>query len=184
MIELNDSTVKLIYKTLRNLDKIPKVSEVDSNIKELVRAELNLIKYNTILDRPYYKYDKLNITDKLIDCYIGKILKRMRKELYLYEAILKRTKIPNNKIKTSILYYYNLPNGTEQLISTEQLNRRRGIYSNWEPIRIQDQIKRDFVKLLMSDKHISVESARENILENYSKFNREVLEDYTKMYFK
>lgn len=181
---IKTDTSNLIYKQLNKLDKIPKLKDVDTNIKELVRAELTLIKCNSVFNIPYYSYNKLNITDRLVDSFIGKILKRMRKEYYLYNALIKRTKISKDRIKTVVLYYYNLPDGTQQLRRDGGYSNWKGVSSSWQPMSIEDQLRRDFIKLLMSDKSISVENANISVLEKYNKSNKELLENYISLYFK
>lgn len=41
MIPLSENTKDIIYKEINKLEQVPKVKDVDLNLKELIRYELN-----------------------------------------------------------------------------------------------------------------------------------------------
>lgn len=174
MIILSKDINQLIYTSLQKLDKIPKVENVDSSLKELVKHDITATKIKATLKNSHTYLKDINITDRLIDSYIGVILKKIRTERVKRSYLDKRIKYRSNYMNT-IMSYYNMTDW--EILS----------YKNYTGSRRRDTIdlmKRDFTKKVIDLQSITVEAAYEEILRKYFDILKTDLLGYAKTYFK
>jgi hypothetical protein len=177
MISLSRETKDLIYKTLNALEKTPKVKDVDEGLKELIRHELHSKQLSD-----YYTYgstymwnkgrNKINITDKLVNSYIGVILKQIRIEKR--KTIFLGKRVSSVKNRGVVMQYYNM--------------------SIWESIKYPNKVSRlrctselvriEFTQLIVNNKEITIDKAAEQIIKKYTEELRRDLQRYISHYFK
>jgi hypothetical protein len=166
MIILSKDTQDLIYKALNALEKTPKVEDVDEGLKELIRYELHSKQLSD-----YYTYgstymwnesrNQINITDRLVNSYIGVILKRIRVERRKTAFLNKR--IPSRANMNTVMSYYNMSEweyvkcGSSKCISSSSKYRST-----------IDRMKRDFTRAIIDFKELTIEAAAESVIKEHT----------------
>lgn len=163
MISLSKETKDLIYKTLNALEKVPKVKDVDTNLKELIKQELYYKKVKNNYEQRNCKYFEIdtNITDRLVNSYIGIILKQIRIERAKTAFLAKR--IPSIKNRTIVMKYYNMNHWEDIKCPTSKCIRVAYRLRN-----TLDNMKIDFTKKIFDSKNITVEDAAELIVKEHT----------------
>ena len=179
MIILSKETKDLIYTTLNALEKVPKVKDVDAGLKELIKQELSYTKVRHNYGQRNCKYYKINtnVTDKLVDSYIGVILKRIRVGRVKTAFLSKR--VPSVKNMPIVLAYYKMDNWeTIRCPSSKCISASSILRSTL------DRMKIEFTNKVLTFKDITLEEAYELVVENHTKQLKSDLLKYVNLYFK
>ena len=179
MISLSRETKDLIYKTLNALEKVPKVKDVDQNLKELVKHELHYRKVKNNYDQRDCMYFVIhtNVTDKLVDSYIEVELKKIRVERTRKAFLAKR--VPSVKDRKIILQYYNMTHW--ETIKCNTINCKSTRYKLRNTL---DLMKIDFTKKVLTFKDITVDDAAELIVKEHTEQLKLEFLKFVNSYFK
>jgi acetolactate synthase small subunit len=182
MIPLSKETKDLIYKTLNTLEKVPKVKDVDIDLKELVKQELCYTKVKTNFKyRTHYNnfhlVNDINITDKLVNSYIGVILKQIRIERIKTAFLAKRISSVKH-IDAVMKYYYMSHWETEKCPSSKCTVFGYKLRSNL------DRMKMAFTKKVFTFKDITVDEAAELIVKEHTEQLKLEFLKFVSVYFK
>lgn len=179
MISLSRETKDLIYKTLNALEKVPKVKDVDESLKELIKQELRYKKVKYNYDQRDCKYFVIhtNVTDKLVDSYIGVELKKIRVERRRTAFLAKR--VPSVKDRKVILQYYSMSHW--DTIKCDTINCKSTGYRLRNTL---DLMKIDFTKKVLTFKDITVDDAAELIMKEHTEQLKLEFLKFVNSYFK
>jgi hypothetical protein len=155
MIQLPEDIQKFLYNTLTKIDKLPKLAEVDPNLKELIKNQLFLTRTKCIISNPESNLTKLNITDKMVNSYIGAVLKKIRKERAKITVLNKRIDCRSIEVITTISKW-----GDWEYIECPTSGSR------YRPTT--DRMKRDFTNLMLVNKTMTKENAKEIVMKKYT----------------
>lgn len=180
-INLSKDTEELIYKTLNALEKTPKVENVDESLKELIKQELlyTKAKHNFKCQSSYNNHhliDDTNITDRLVNSYIGVVLKQVRIEKRKTAFLNKR--IPFKANKNTVMRYYNM--NEWEIVKCASKSISCG-YSRRSTV---DIIKRDFTRAVIDFKELTIEAAAESVIKNHTEQLKDELFKYIDNNFK
>lgn len=168
---ISSDTKKIIVDHLSKLTVLPKVKDIKASLKVLVKAELEFNKQKFIF-RDINKNRTIdNVTDKLVDCVFGIILKQLRRDRQQETINLKRTGA-KRRVST-VLEYCKMSDNDSGMV--------RG---KWTLRPNSELLRRDFTKLMVSVKGMTIEKALEETLNKYNQKNKEELENYINLYFK
>jgi hypothetical protein len=175
MILLSRETKKLIYEAINNLEKVPKLENIQKEIKDLVRKELYYTKTKHNFENRQYKHlqNNTNITNRLVNSYIGKILKEIRIEREKTAFLRKRVLSSRFVFISTVQEYYNM--GMFEYIKYANTSRL---------IPMKESVRRDFTKLVIDDKKITIEEAKDQVLQKYTEELTIDLSYYISRYFK